>query len=438
VNSNAKSKVQFLPVAQTVKFEWVPVVELRRGDYVAVPLGRQQVQRPHLEGYKAKLLGYYAAEGNLQRADNGEIRSVEFSLHADEPAGDEIVNLAKAWGVADERIYSQVRNRKAGRSRRIVIHDQEMANWLKDTCGEHCDEKRFAPWVVELDDDGVLEILGAYVSGDGHCRKNDARFTTASCSKALSEQVLFMMMAMGIPANMSVSKPKGKKTVWYVNTRKGYAGVLAGRTFKFRTQIDNKSKVSSVGGYMLRRVTGNEPVDLVCDVFNLHVRNEAGDHSYIMNGVAVHNCLADYVTCSRCGKVLGDNDKNCKHLDSQMLQTFEDEDGVERVVAELCGRMVKKGGKWVGDPKSLRFIEASWVEKPAFTGAVLNHYVSDVSKEASVLLNLPAWRLAQTMEEMFKLRVADEAGMMVIRVARAELLKRIREGRIERIAGRLA
>jgi hypothetical protein len=152
-----------------------------------------------------------------------------------------------------------------------------------------------------------------------------------------------------------------------------------------------------------------------------------------MNGVAVHNCLADWVQCSRCGKVLGDNDANCKHLEREMMHTFEDKDGVERVVAELCGRLVKKGGIWVGDPKSLRFIEASWVEKPAFTGAVLNHYVSDVSKEAARVLAFPTWRLAETVDEMFKMRVADRMGMLVLRVARDELMRRRREAIAERL-----
>lgn len=145
-------------------------------------------------------------------------------------------------------------------------------------------------------------------------------------------------------------------------------------------------------------------------------------------------CLADWVQCSKCGKVLGDNDTNCKHLEREMMHTFDDKDGVERVVAELCGRLVKKGGVWVGDPKSLRFIEASWVEKPAFTGAVLNHYVSDVSKEAAKVLAFPTWRLAETVEDMFKMRVADRMGMLVLKVAREELMRRRREAVAERLA----
>lgn len=146
-------------------------------------------------------------------------------------------------------------------------------------------------------------------------------------------------------------------------------------------------------------------------------------------------CLADWVTCSRCGKVMGDNVPNCRHLDHELLARFVDKKGIERVVAELCGRtIVGKDGKRVGDPKSVRFIEASWVEKPAFYGAVLNHYVSDLPKAAAQILQFPTGRLELAVEDLFRLRVADKAGMMVLRVAQAELYRRRREAMIDRIA----
>lgn len=149
-------------------------------------------------------------------------------------------------------------------------------------------------------------------------------------------------------------------------------------------------------------------------------------------------CLADWVTCSRCGKVLGDNMPNCRHLDNELMSRFEDEKGVERVVAELCGRtIVDKDGKRVGDPKSVKFIEASWVENPAFVGAVLNHYVSELPKGASSILDMSTENLHLAVEDIFKLRVADKNGMLVLRVAQAEIARRMREDRLWRIAGRL-
>lgn len=145
-------------------------------------------------------------------------------------------------------------------------------------------------------------------------------------------------------------------------------------------------------------------------------------------------CLADYVTCSKCGKVMGDSDKNCRHIESELLKDYEDSDGDETKVAELCGRMTKKGGVWAADPKSVRFIEASWVEKPAFTGAVLNHYVGE--KEASKVLRLSTARLAEAVDDLFRLRVADKAGMVALRLARTELARRRMEGMVERLSRR--
>jgi len=143
-------------------------------------------------------------------------------------------------------------------------------------------------------------------------------------------------------------------------------------------------------------------------------------------------CLADYVQCSRCGTILGDSDPNCPHIEGQLLQTFVDEDGVERIVAELCGRTVDADGKRVGDEKSVRFIEASWVDKPAFYGAVLNHYLSDVPEVAKII-EFSTPRLEETMEDLFRMRVADRTGMIVLRVARAELFRRKREAIADRI-----
>ena len=144
-------------------------------------------------------------------------------------------------------------------------------------------------------------------------------------------------------------------------------------------------------------------------------------------------CLADYVTCSKCGKVMGDNETNCHCLDHELMNHYEDDDGDESIVAELCGRVIKKNGKWVGDSKSCKFIEASWVDKPAFYGAVLNHYLNEVPSDTKKVLSFSDAKLAETMDDLFKLRVADRAGMLVLRVARAEMMRRRREAMIERL-----
>ncbi len=146
-------------------------------------------------------------------------------------------------------------------------------------------------------------------------------------------------------------------------------------------------------------------------------------------------CLANWVQCSKCGAVLGDNDPNCAHIDNELGREFVDENGVKRIVSELCGRAFKdENGNWVGDAESVKFIEASWVERPAFEGAVLNHFLSDIPKAAAKILEFPTHKLEQTMEELFRTRVADSRGMMVLRIAMQELNRRRRQDMSSRVA----
>jgi len=146
-------------------------------------------------------------------------------------------------------------------------------------------------------------------------------------------------------------------------------------------------------------------------------------------------CLAHVVQCSKCGKEIKDDDANCEHLDNELMQEFVDKNGVRRIVSELCGRSFKRNGEWVGDPESLEFIEASWVEKPAFKGAVLNHMISEVDAEKHAsILSLPSRKLAALFDDLPHIRVADAEGMLVLRVAREELLRRREEHLISRVA----
>lgn len=100
-------------------------------------------------------------------------------------------------------------------------------------------------------------------------------------------------------------------------------------------------------------------------VFDMEVE---GDHSYVVEGVAVHNCSTTSTTCTKCGNVAKDETQLCACVRYFKGQAFVDEGKVTRKVAELCGHFT--------DPSSVRFIEASWVANPAFKGAVLRSVLS--------------------------------------------------------------
>jgi len=94
------------------------------------------------------------------------------------------------------------------------------------------------------------------------------------------------------------------------------------------------------------------------------------DHSYVVEGVAVHNCSIDGSTCTKCGHWAADETEFCDHVRYEKGNSFFGEDGQKYRVAELCGdeSLEPNGG--------VTFIEASWVEVPAFTGAVARNVIS--------------------------------------------------------------
>jgi len=74
-------------------------------------------------------------------------------------------------------------------------------------------------------------------------------------------------------------------------------------------------------------------------------------------------CTVAYTTCTQCGNVAEDETQLCSHIRYSKGNSFIDGLGKSRKIAELCGHYT--------DPTSVKFIEASWVANPAFTGAVL-------------------------------------------------------------------
>jgi hypothetical protein len=93
------------------------------------------------------------------------------------------------------------------------------------------------------------------------------------------------------------------------------------------------------------------------------IRN--GEVKYLSMG-----CVTDLVICSFCGQHVTDASTYCHHLQFNKGAFLPDDDGVPRRVAELCGHKTLPGG-------GVKFVEASWVQTPAFPGAVTRSIVAE-------------------------------------------------------------
>jgi hypothetical protein len=122
-------------------------------------------------------------------------------------------------------------------------------------------------------------------------------------------------------------------------------------------------------------------------------------------------CLIAYSQCSQCGNIAEDEPKLCKHVRYFKNNYFIDKNGIKRIIAELCGR--------AEDPGSNKFIDASWVKKPAFEGALLRNLVEpseDVSEKLNKAMLVPSFQPQPGM----LLRAASQSAAALVNEIQAQ------------------
>lgn len=127
--------------------------------------------------------------------------------------------------------------------------------------------------------------------------------------------------------------------------------------------------------------------------------------------------VCSHTQCSICGRIIGEDDKNCSHLQNQLGQ-YVMVDGKKRKCAQLIGAFDPKTGQYIQD--SCHFIQASWVDHPAFAGAVVNELL--YNENVKVAMNEKI-SIDELTEQMFmNLRVADTPSKMALDLAKQEYL----------------
>jgi hypothetical protein len=128
-------------------------------------------------------------------------------------------------------------------------------------------------------------------------------------------------------------------------------------------------------------------------------------------GTLSMGCSVEFTTCTKCGNVAEDETHLCPHIRYFKGKEFVDEFGNTRKIAELCGHIE-------AEPGSVKFIEASWVANPAFTGAVLRNIlnpeeVQDLGKKMQIAFAQQTPRSTMDLAAMHKAARSVGAGVSV-------------------------
>lgn len=157
---------------------------------------------------------------------------------------------------------------------------------------------------------------------------------------------------------------------------------IGGENYLEHLQIPEMSKGKIVDA-AARDIGDSVYIDILVATHRKHRPLVAAIHARQLQTLSMGANVA-FTLCSKCGNQAVDETQLCSHVKYEKGNKFLDILGIERKVAELCGHLD-------AEPGSNRFIEASWVGNPAFTGAVLRSILTP--EEASAYGQLHSERL---------------------------------------------
>jgi len=300
-------------------YTWVSAGFLNKGDFLSMPLLQGEVAVEGITSGKARLLGYYIAEGFYHRQKPHRVSQVyrdnepsdrlnvpvgvNFALNLDET--DTLVAEIQYLLKSEFGIDSSVARTSEGGVTVYSNQSLPLVQFLQRHATEYAKTKKLLPHVLQWPLDLQREVVRGWMEGDG-CLEGTAGgwVSIASASSDLISQMHVILGRLGIFAARNSSKSIGRKRVRVAN---GGIKIVDDPT---KTTVSNWLQIGSVfaeklmGGSFLeqlyRRSVHNRiredrtmfPIRSVAKkkfegtVYNFETET---DHSYVANGVAVHN-----------------------------------------------------------------------------------------------------------------------------------------------------
>lgn len=158
--------------------------------------------------------------------------------------------------------------------------------------------------------------------------------------------------------------------------RMAYPTFIGAHNFREHVQIEEQSKGRIIDA-VARDIGDSLYVDILVATNKKHAALVQDIQSGKMATLSM-GCTTDFTTCSKCGHFAVDTTQLCDHIKYAKLNTFMDDTGTKRVIAELCGHQSYDENPEA--PAGVRFIEASWVAVPAFPGAVMRNILDPATQ----------------------------------------------------------
>ena len=426
-NNNNKESMQSSRTFDSKDLVWEKTQDLMEGDVVLLPCPIKEEKTRDCSVAKARLIGYFAAEGCFSRR-KGKLYSVTFSfgLHEKDTYVKEVYQLIKK---AFRGSRPCINPRKKGNVCFVTVRNPKIARWFYKYCGEYSHKKKFHSSILDWPAEYVKHLLGAYINGDGcfSTRRADKRTGSimqssdmATVSPDLASQLHLLFTKIGVYSRCyaktgeeftgikqvvngnRVSVPRqilGKQVIFnvlpshwlsisgsFIPKLQPYMecpGLLHKRNnnklrfvYTKSSNTDNDVYTNSPGGnYLVRKIKKIDNLFYKGPVLNLQV---VDDNSYIVEDVAVKNCQVQYSLCSICHNYAETPDQYCSCIRERKTRMVQAKNQIckyhergDESECPICGSKKEQEKKYAVSSKvfeynyGIKFIENSFVVNPA-------------------------------------------------------------------------
>ena len=305
-----KGTKQYSRTSEFLKADWIPAEYLSKGDLIQIPWDKEVVDDPSLDLDFCKLLGFYLAEGSISKRYSAKekidkLNQINFTFHIDEVEYSNFVEKTLKDRF-DCHVGLSVRDNKTTRA--VVVSREYISNKFYELCGKGSHSKIMSNVLMKLPVEKQEQILMGWIQGDGHVNKGKSvkgRFRNVSGSTVsfdLASQMYILALRCGLKPRLYSQKANSQRKSDCFSIHFGkedYQRIVEEMDegkIKQEFRQSSQFRKTDLG---MRTVNGDffVPIESVLSerfkgmVYDLQIENE---HSYVINGVGVHNSLIGY------------------------------------------------------------------------------------------------------------------------------------------------
>ena len=374
-------------VSRVIEPQYINANDLKIGDRVVTPKGGSVVDIDGINLNRARIIGYFLAEGNYIKQKN-DIVSVQFNFALDEEN-----TLAQETTDLINKEFENVSVRKCLQPSEnlciLSVSEKYFAHWIHAQCGEYSYGKILNRKLLYADVEIQKNLIGAWLSGDGYLRKlkkypNSNTMSGCTVSKKMALDLSHIMNRIGLvhskrasfngkvanyndavnSSNKAIDE-NGRQVAFYFDIASSKCSVIADYTC-FKGQYSTSNTNNEYSNFIARPITKISRKFHNGLVFNF----ETESHNYIVADIAVHNCQVERGECSECKNEATTERDYCDCLKKHKGKTLP---GTTKKVYEKN--------------KGLKFIELSVVGDGAFDTCEIDeiYHVEDILEKAKQL-----------------------------------------------------